>query len=669
MDRKHWWTNRTSLILLWSVLLGSGGANAQSANPSSGLELEDFVFWSEQCQALAQSRQYEKALEACNESIVLNDDLDETLEVWTTRGESLIYLGQYEDAFISLGQVLEEQPEYSLAITYRCMAQYNLGKFQDAVDTCEEALLIDGNWGKQSPSLAWYYRGLSLQKQGFLETALDSFERAIRLSARGEEAPPLAENDAGNQVSNSDTSDVLKEWLISNQPNNQSGGVGEPLAQAEWCNTLHLLGNKGKSVANQRLRPCGLDDAISLYEQALLTNPQDAVLWRQQGLALEQLGQYERALTVYWQALALNANHAPTSVRQCGVFNQLDRYEEALAACEIAMQAVQHQEPYDIAYQLNQHSIALLGLERYEEAVVSAERAISVEPNYAPAYNSKAVGLWQLEQTVVADQVIQEAIRRYGEQEIQFEDTFYRPNSDPWPLFYRDYGLAWFNYGRILATKGNPFSHIADYAYCQSLALPIQKLDYHLRRQSLGQASQAALSATCTDISQSDEQLANTLMSPVSSGQTLPILSPDRFLNTLLNLASIHIHTRPRSSFSYASMAIELAPESFVAWHNLGLAALKSGQSEEAYYAYSIAHRLEPENVQVLLGVGEVLIQQSETARKTGDMEKAVMKREEAIAIYEQILNVDPTYTAAETRLDALMGPEQQSEQNDTSEI
>ena len=187
MDRKHWWTNGASLILLWSVLLGSSGANAQSANPSSGLELEDFVFWSEQCQALAQSRQYEKALEACNESIALNDDLDETFEVWTTRGESLIYLGQYEDAFISLGRVLEEQPEYSLVMTYQCMAQYNLGKFQDAVDTCEEALLIDGNWGKNSPSLAWYYRGLSLQKQGFLETALDSFARAIRLGNIGNE--------------------------------------------------------------------------------------------------------------------------------------------------------------------------------------------------------------------------------------------------------------------------------------------------------------------------------------------------------------------------------------------------------------------------------------------------------------------------------------------------
>lgn len=652
-SEERWWRTAfaCAAAFLW-LLVKSNGAIAQSNSSDSSLELEDFDFWAEQCQMLAQNRQYEEALAACEQAIALNDDIDETLEEWSTRGAVLVYLGRYEDALVSFDRVLEEQPDYSLVMTFQCMAQYNLGRFEEAVDTCEAALLTDGNWGQRSPASAWYYRGLSLQQMGFLETALESFERAVRLGssnlAEGESGPDPTDGD--QEVANPQPGPVV------NPPNT----VEEPLAQAEWCHTLHLLGQGRDDLVSPSWELCGLDEAIALYEQALLADPQDSVLWRQQGFALEQRGAYERALEAYNQALVLIPDHAQTLARQCGVLNQLERYEAALVACEAALQTVQSRDAHGMAYRLNQHSVALLGLERYEEALAAAERAIAILPDYGPAHNSKAVGLWRIDQNFAANQTIQTALQLYAGREEQFEDTFYRPNSDPWPLFYRDYGLAWFNYGRILASQGIQDLEGAAYAYIQSLQCPVQKFVQHsqnptnlpeapsacLNEPNERPVSQGEFAANLWQVSAIDEEFVVIVMDPVVRLQTQPVLPLDRYANTLLNLAAVYtdrrLPNRHQVAFTFASMTVQLDPESFVAWHNLGLAGLRSGNLEDAYYAYSIAHRIEPENLQVLMGVGEVLALQG--------------RSEEAIAVYEQVLNLDPTYTPAQLRLDALVG-------------
>ncbi|MGF1537248.1 MAG: tetratricopeptide repeat protein [Elainellaceae cyanobacterium] len=571
-------------------------AIAQSTEPAPILELEDEDFWTEQCQTLGQSRQYEDALAACDQAIALNDDIDETVPVWTTRGEALVYLGRYEEALISLSRVLEEHPQHSLAMTYQCVAQYNLSQYEVAVDTCETALLADGNWGTRSPAYAWYYRGLSLRQQGFLETALGSFERAIRSNG--------ATDDRGSPAA-----------------------AETPLAQAEWCHTLHLLG-EGAAIASSSLEPCGLEEAIALYEQALLADPQDLVLWQQQGFALEQQGLYERALMAYNQALTISADHPSTLSRRCGTLNQLERYEDALAACEAALDTMQPEAPHEMAYRLNQHSVALLGLERYEAALASAERAIAVAVDYAPAHNSRAVSLWRLDQPFSAEAAVEQALKHYALQVEQFEDTFYRPSSDPWPLFYRDYGLAWFNQGQILHSQ-NREPHSAAYAYHQAIGIPTQK-----------QPRSANSTFWCInppEIWRVDDQVQQ-----VSARQTLPVLPYNRLTDTLLNLSALYLDCDPSRAYALSAMMTQLEPESFMAWYNLGLAALTSGQMSEAYYAFSIAHRMEPENIQVLMGAAAALAQQGKT--------------DEAIAAYEQVLAIDPTYLPAEERLNALIG-------------
>lgn len=608
------------------------GISETLAQYSGEVMVDDFNFWAEQCQTLAQRYQYDKALAACDEAIAQNSNLEETLGIWVTRGEALMYLGQNEEALTAFGLVLELEPEYSLAMTYRCRVQYILYLFEDAVDTCEEALLIDGNWGQRSPALAWYYRGLALQKQGFLETALDSFGRGVRSGQAG----LISEEEMPTALNESIESTQENEDILSSLPSTEPPLVIEvALAEAEWCHTLHLLGRTGQSLAIEPLADCGIDVAIYLIEEVLATTPQDSILWERQGFVLEQIGQYERALAAYERSLALLPDNAEALTRKCGVLNQLAQYEAALEACDAALRAVQPQSASQAAYRFNQKSIALLGLEQYEEAIALAEQAIAVTPDYAPAYNSLSVGLWQLGEIPAAYEIVRIALENYQEQEILFADTFYRPNVEPWPLFYRDYGLAHYNAGRI-ASEYIPQNFAAiDEAYSQSLTTPIGGLAQH----STVASRWNHLPVNVIGITD-NEQLVLRLSNSVSRGQILPMLPPDRFLNTLHNLSAIYLDEFPSKAFTFAAEAARLDPESEIAWHNIGLAAIRSGQLEEAFYIYSLLHHQEPENLSVLMNLGSILAVQG--------------RNEEAIAIYQQILNIDATYTPAQERLTAL---------------
>ncbi|MCY7323890.1 MAG: tetratricopeptide repeat protein [Phormidesmis sp. CAN_BIN36] len=70
--------------------------------------------------------------------------------------------------------------------------------------------------------------------------------------------------------------------------------------------------------------------------------------------------------------------------------------QSALTACENALKGDGLWEESNSAYAWSQRSSALLGLQRYEDAVASAERAIALHLTDAETLNYKAIGLWHL---------------------------------------------------------------------------------------------------------------------------------------------------------------------------------------------------------------------------------------------------------------------------------
>ena len=172
----------------------------------------------------------------------------------------------------------------------------------------------------------------------------------------------------------------------------------DPRALAARCSVL-ALGNT--DAFDAFVADCTAQDAATFYEQAIANDTSNIDLWIQQGLALEQLGitevsAYERALTSYDRAVELNPENSMVFARRCDVLNQLENYEAALESCKQAFQGDNRWGDRGLVHAWNQQSIALTGLGRYEEALASADRAIAIGANYAPAWNSRAISLWRL---------------------------------------------------------------------------------------------------------------------------------------------------------------------------------------------------------------------------------------------------------------------------------
>lgn len=553
------------------VLISQGGGQP--------FEYDDFNFWAEQCLSLSQELDHQKTLETCEQAIMMRPD-DANFDLWFARSRALYDLQQYAEAIASFEQILVLAPRDSIAIAYQCAAYGQMQRYQQAIDTCEAALRINGNWGDRSPAFAWYHRGLALQQTGRLETAFESFRRAVE-----------------------------------NQPE-------APIYTANFCALAVELG---------QFSDCFLGQAIAAYERAIALQPEDANLWLQQGLALEQLGDYERALAAYEQAVALTPDDSFSLAHQCAVLNQLQDYEAAAAACEAALKGNHHWGRGSAAYGWVQTSRTLIGQEDYQAALAAANRAIDIDDRYAPGYTNKAVSLWFLGQSEENNQYYQEAVYAiqqarnlfYSQARNELTETFNRDYPEA-PLFaYRGEILAAYNQGRILTSMEEYGGAINAYRYALNL-------DYQKQQEF-----QAALAAPTS--------LALLKDSPPASADTVEFMSPANRAALLTNLAIAFLQTgQPEAALSVAVRAVNADPTSFTAQYNLGLVALRAGQPNTAFQAYSRANELSPNNVYVLTGQGMALAQ-------IGGCQQV------ALLFFEQALNLAPGYALAETQRELLL--------------
>ena len=86
--------------------------------------------------------------------------------IWADHSDVLLRLEQYPEAIASADRSLTYNSNNSLAFTYQCMVFYALQDYESGLDKCNEALRVNGDWGNESPALAWRYRGQILDQQG-----------------------------------------------------------------------------------------------------------------------------------------------------------------------------------------------------------------------------------------------------------------------------------------------------------------------------------------------------------------------------------------------------------------------------------------------------------------------------------------------------------------------
>ena len=410
-------------------------------------DLKDFKFWEQLCRSLSEEQQYSQASVACSKALTIRPRQNNP-DLWMNRSKALFREGRYTDAIVSYDRVLDLAPKYSLALAYRCASYFYLGRYTEAIANCNEALRINGDWATESPVIAWYYQGLSFSRLGRQDFALNAYQRALSHTpednqARAERCRTLLEisfiqieksnelsqlNDRKNNFSVDNTK--LRSTIESNnryfrfRSTTQNNEVRANPNQKSGSNP-----SRNNLEEEDRIALCSETETIAFYNRALEVDPQNRTALTNKGLYLERIGKFQQALTAYDRALALNSKSSFTLAHRCVVLNQLKNYQEALSTCQRSLSGDRIWANISPAHVWTQKSKAQIGLNRYEEALTSATRAIALFNDSAEAWNNKGVSLWHLQRYQEAETAIKKAIE-----------------IDP------NYIQAWFNYGRILSS-------------------------------------------------------------------------------------------------------------------------------------------------------------------------------------------------------------------------
>jgi tetratricopeptide (TPR) repeat protein/Zn-dependent protease len=125
-----------------------------------------------------------------------------------------------------------------------------------------------------------------------------------------------------------------------------------------------------------------LDEAIAVYEQAVVHRPKDVTLWRSRGQLLTKQGLYEEGLASYIQASNLvGGDNSDTWHLQADVLLELERWEMAIALFDKMLD----QKPND-SHVLADRGYALFHLDKFEAAGRSLKMAVALEPNTYNCY-------------------------------------------------------------------------------------------------------------------------------------------------------------------------------------------------------------------------------------------------------------------------------------------
>jgi tetratricopeptide (TPR) repeat protein len=128
--------------------------------------------------ALVALQKYEEALPWFDRALALDSKVDsKTATVWTEKGNVLMDLHRYPEAYECYQKALEIEPENLVALANQGIIRQNEGKYEQAVPLYERALGIDPERFE-----IWENRGLSLGELGKIEEGIASYGRALELS-------------------------------------------------------------------------------------------------------------------------------------------------------------------------------------------------------------------------------------------------------------------------------------------------------------------------------------------------------------------------------------------------------------------------------------------------------------------------------------------------------
>jgi tetratricopeptide (TPR) repeat protein len=131
------------------------------------------------------------------------------------------------------------------------------------------------------------------------------------------------------------------------------------------------------------------DEALDHYDIAVSLGPHSFAAHEAKGLLLHKRGAYEQALACFEHATIVGATSAPRMAwslnYRAATLIKLGRLKEAIAACEAGLEL----HPLDVLWLTRGN--ALRNLRRFDEAIVSHNQALALNPTCAEARFNRAL--------------------------------------------------------------------------------------------------------------------------------------------------------------------------------------------------------------------------------------------------------------------------------------
>lgn len=553
-----WWVGPVAPLLAArsSPLDRAPNLDARVSQVNFG-DLEDFEYWQRLCRLQTAAAEYEDAQQACERAIEIRL---EDASIWADHSGVLLQLEQYPEAIASADLSLTYNLENSLAFTYQCIAFHALENYDIALDKCNEALRLNGDWGNESPALAWRYRGQILDQQGESELALVAYERTLLLSPDNS----LVLTYQCQALLN------LKRYEAALVACQQALN-----ADQQWEPETPALARFYQGLAHSALGQ--YEAAIRVYDQAIAIDPERADVWTQQGWALERLNRPTEALTSYTRAVELAPESSQALVGQCTAFNQVEQYDMALAACQQAIQGDGVWWPVGAAQAWSEQAQALAGTGMLAEALAASNRAVGIHPDYSEAHRNRSVILWYLG---VQQETPEQALADFVQ---AAEAAAAAIALDP------EAARAWANLGRILRSQGQllaAYGNQAQAGIAYQEALTAYQEAIALDGNDAGVWSN--YSVVLWTLGQYDDAL-----NAADEAIGIDAASAQAWQNQGAALVALGRYVAAQASYE---QAVRLDEQNATAWASLGIVQLRLNQPDAGMASLEKAIELDPEH-------------------------------------------------------------------------
>ncbi|BBD62336.1 tetratricopeptide repeat domain protein [Nostoc sp. HK-01] len=411
-DEPEIWVTRTEILLKqakYSEALVSSDRTLR-LQPKYSLAL------AQRCEALLNLNKYAEAIAACDLALRSDGNWGSTTAVvaWYNRGLGESKLGQLDAAIASFNRALEITPENSLALVGNCQALANLNRFSEAIAACDSAIKVNQNWGDTTPAIAWYTKGLAQKKNGQLEEAIASFDQAVAMNPKDADIW-LEHGRALAAISKPEQAVVSYQFAIKLSPNyalalasqsaslNKIGKFPEAQAAAEqalqgdsrWGDISPALAWEQRGIALAGLG--NYEEGLASIERAIALNPNYAEAWNNRAATQWYLGRYADAIASSDRATEINPKYAQAWFNKGRILKTLDRYSASLAAYNKALENVgKFADKSLLANIWANRSVVLWHLSRNQEALVSVDKAIGINPNLSQGWYNRGIVLFNL---------------------------------------------------------------------------------------------------------------------------------------------------------------------------------------------------------------------------------------------------------------------------------